>query len=73
MERKSVYHLSPGVVEVKVEQVPVPGPDQVLVQSHFSAISAGTEMLLYRGQFPEGIDLDENIPSLSGGVKYPLM
>lgn len=73
MERKSVYHLSPGVVEIKVEQVPVPGPDQVLIQSHFSAISAGTEMLLYRGQFPEGIDLDDNIPSLSGGVEYPLM
>lgn len=73
MERKSVYHLSPGVVEVKVEQVPVPGPDQVLVQSHFSAISAGTEILLYRGQFPEGINLDESIPSLSGGIEYPLM
>lgn len=71
--RKSLYHLSPGVVEIQAEPVPTPGPGQVLVQTYLSAISPGTEMLLYRGQFPEGIALDENIPSLSGGVKYPLM
>jgi len=29
-------------------------------------------MLLYRGQFPENIALDESIPSLSGAVEYPL-
>jgi 2-desacetyl-2-hydroxyethyl bacteriochlorophyllide A dehydrogenase len=71
--RKSLYHLSPGVVEIRDEPVPAPGPGQVLVQTCLSAISSGTEMLLYHGQFPEGITLDENIPSLSGGVEYPLM
>jgi threonine dehydrogenase-like Zn-dependent dehydrogenase len=71
--RKSLYHLSPGAVEVQGEPVPEPGPGQVLVHTRFSAISSGTEMLLYRGQFPEGIALDDNIPSLSGGVEYPLM
>jgi 2-desacetyl-2-hydroxyethyl bacteriochlorophyllide A dehydrogenase len=72
VERRSLYYLSPGVVEVRSEVVPDPDPNQVLVRTRYSAISPGTEMLLYRGQFPDGIALDESIPSLSGGVNYPL-
>jgi 2-desacetyl-2-hydroxyethyl bacteriochlorophyllide A dehydrogenase len=72
VERKSLYYVSPGVVEVRSEAVPGPDSNQVLVRTRYSAISPGTEMLLYRGQFPDGIALDESIPSLSGGVNYPL-
>ncbi len=72
MERKSLYFLSPGVVEVRDEQISDPGPGQVLVRTMLSAISSGTEMLLYRGQFPDQLPLDENIESLSGTVTYPL-
>ncbi|MCK4724277.1 MAG: zinc-binding alcohol dehydrogenase [Anaerolineales bacterium] len=73
MERKSMYYLAPGVVEVRDEPIPVPGSDQVLVHTLYSAISPGTELLLYRGHFPDSMSLDENIPSISGAVKYPLM
>lgn len=72
MESKSLYFISPGVLEVREDAVPDPGHNQVMVRTQFSAISAGTEMLLYRGQFPDNLPLDENIPSLSGAVKYPL-
>ena len=72
MERKSMYFLSPGVVGVLDEQIPGPGSNQVMVRSLLSAISSGTEMLLYRGQFPDHLTLDENIGSLSGAAKYPL-
>ena len=34
-------------------EIPTPGRGQVLVRSTKSAVSAGTEMLLYRGQIPE--------------------
>jgi 2-desacetyl-2-hydroxyethyl bacteriochlorophyllide A dehydrogenase len=70
--RKSLYYLSPGAVEVRAEPIPIPGPHQALVRTRFSAISTGTEMLLYRGQFPDNMALDESIPSLSGAVEYPL-
>ena len=36
-----------------------------------SAISPGTELLVYRGQFPAGIPLDNSIPSLEGAFAYP--
>jgi 2-desacetyl-2-hydroxyethyl bacteriochlorophyllide A dehydrogenase len=49
-----------------------PGPYQVLVQTLVSAISAGTEMLFYRGQVPAGMPLDETIPSLNRELRYPL-
>ena len=72
MERKSLYFLAPGIVDVRQEQLAHPGPNQVLVRTLLSAISSGTEMLLYHGQFPDNIALDENIESLAGGTTYPL-
>jgi len=72
MERKSLYFLAPGIVDVRQEQLAHPGPNQVLVRTLLSAISSGTEMLLYHGQFPDNIALDENIESLAGVSTYPL-
>jgi 2-desacetyl-2-hydroxyethyl bacteriochlorophyllide A dehydrogenase len=59
-------------VRVDVGPVAQPTADQVLVQTHFSAISPGTEMLVYRGQWPAGVPLDSTIEALAGGFAYPL-
>lgn len=72
IKRQAVYFTDIGQVTVRKESTPMPGPTQVLVQTRYSAISPGTEMLLYRGQFPPELSLDANIPDLSGGFKYPL-
>lgn len=69
--RKSLYFTAPGQVELREETLSAPEPDQVLVQTLRSAISPGTEMLVYRGQFPRELPMDENIPALSGGFQYP--
>jgi 2-desacetyl-2-hydroxyethyl bacteriochlorophyllide A dehydrogenase len=60
------------VIEIQEGELPSPGPEQVLVKTLLSGISAGTEMLLYRGQFPAGIPVDESIPELSEDFSYPL-
>jgi 2-desacetyl-2-hydroxyethyl bacteriochlorophyllide A dehydrogenase len=70
--KKSLYFMSPGVVAVREEPFAAPGPGQVIVRSLLSAISSGTEMLLYRGLFPEELALDESIQSLQGSGSYPL-
>ena len=72
MEMTSLYFLAPGNVDVRQEQLAQPGPNQVLVRTLLSAISSGSEMLLYHGQFPDNIDLDANIESLAGAATYPL-
>jgi 2-desacetyl-2-hydroxyethyl bacteriochlorophyllide A dehydrogenase len=70
--KKVLYFDAPYQVSVRQEEIPCPGPDQVLVQTLVSGISAGTEMLFYRGQAPADIPVDETIPSLAGKLEYPL-
>ena len=69
--RKTIYFTAPGRVELREESLPSPAPDQVLVESLYSAISPGTEMLVYRGQFPRDLPVDEIIASLAGQFRYP--
>lgn len=71
MERWSLYHTAPRRVEVRREAVPSPGEGEVTVRSALSAISAGTEMLFYRGQVGEGTPLDETITSIRSELRYP--
>nr|WP_225587826.1 zinc-binding alcohol dehydrogenase [Methylomonas fluvii] len=47
-------------------------PGQILVKSLCSAISAGTEMLVYRGQLPPDIALDASLTVLQQQTAYPL-
>lgn len=72
MTSQTVYFTSPGTVEVKTAPVPEPGPDEVRVETERSAVSTGTELLVYNGNIPEELDADENIPALSGSLTYPL-
>lgn len=72
MERLSLYFIGPRQVEIRAERQAEPGPGQVLIRTLYSAISPGTEMLVYRGQFPPQLMLDESLPALSGSFSYPL-
>jgi 2-desacetyl-2-hydroxyethyl bacteriochlorophyllide A dehydrogenase len=47
-------------------------PGEIRVQTTVSAISPGTEMLLYRGQMPTNMALDETIDALDSTTAYPL-
>jgi 2-desacetyl-2-hydroxyethyl bacteriochlorophyllide A dehydrogenase len=72
MKCQCLYFTGPRQISVREEVLAEPGPGQVLVATQLSAISPGTELLIYRGEFPTGLDLDENLPALSGGFAYPL-
>ena len=45
---------------------------EVLVRTRYSAISAGTELLVYRGKIPEDMALDATLDSIKGTSQYPL-
>lgn len=70
--RRSVYFEAPGRVAVREEAVPKPGAGEVLVETVVSAISSGTELLVYRGEVPEGLAADASLPALAGGIEFPL-
>lgn len=63
-----------AALEVEVRKVPLAAPssDEVLVKTLYSAVSAGTELLLYRGQIPESMALDATLASLQQAPRYPL-
>jgi 2-desacetyl-2-hydroxyethyl bacteriochlorophyllide A dehydrogenase len=67
--RKVLYFTAPKQVEVREEPLPALGNDDVLVETLYSAISAGTEMLIYRGEFPR---IEDAHDSVSSDLKYPL-
>jgi 2-desacetyl-2-hydroxyethyl bacteriochlorophyllide A dehydrogenase len=71
-KRVCVYFQAPYRVMLSEESLPPLGPKQVLVETLASGISAGTELLIYRGQAPFDIPLDETIPALAGSLTYPL-
>ncbi len=70
MNRQSLYFTAPFATEVRDEPLPPLPADGLLVQTAVSAISPGTEMLLYRGQMPPEMMGDATIEALSEGG-YP--
>ncbi len=70
--RASLYFTGQRQVSVREESIPDAGPGEVLVETLLSAISPGTESLIYRGEFPEGMSVDDSIADLQGSFAYPL-
>ena len=58
----------PSVLRYEDVEQPVPGPGEVRVRAVLSAVSHGTEMLVYRGEVPEGTALD--LPTLAGDFSF---
>jgi 2-desacetyl-2-hydroxyethyl bacteriochlorophyllide A dehydrogenase len=72
MKKQALYFVAPSSVEVREEPLPEPGSGQLLVRTLLSAISAGTELLVYRGQAPSGMTVDDTISSLKGTIGFPM-
>lgn len=67
---QAVWFSAPRTVELRTEIVPPPGPGQVRVQTIASALSHGTERLVYRGEVPPDLPLD--LPTLAGSFGFPI-
>lgn len=61
------YHI-----EVRDQVLPILGSGEVLVKTECSAVSAGTELLVYRGQIPADMTLDATLETLQQHPTYPL-
>lgn len=72
VSRQALYFTGPREVELRNEPMPRLAPDQLLVETWASAISAGTEMLVYRGQAPREMATDATISALAGSLDFPL-
>ncbi len=66
---RTVFFTAPKQIEIRETSLPPLKENEVLVETSFSAISAGTEMLVYRGQFPRLADAHDRV---SSDLNYPL-
>lgn len=73
MNARQLYFVKPHQVEIREQPLPSLQPDQVRVKNLYSSISAGTEMLVYRGQLPDDRALDDNLEAFEKQtISYPL-
>jgi 2-desacetyl-2-hydroxyethyl bacteriochlorophyllide A dehydrogenase len=69
---QQLWFTAPQQVEVRDVELPALQARQVLVATEYSAISAGTELLVYRGQVPSDMSVDTTIASLQQQNQFPL-
>lgn len=64
---------APRRVAVRATAEPRPGPGEVLVRTEISAVSPGSELLVYRGEAPAAMAADTALPALAGDLSFPLV
>ncbi|HEY1298425.1 MAG TPA: zinc-binding alcohol dehydrogenase [Chloroflexota bacterium] len=67
---RSLWFAGPHQVELRTEAELPLGATDVRIQTLASAISHGTEMLVFRGQVPDDLGLD--LPTLRGSFGFPI-
>src|SRR5579875_2947616 len=68
---RALFHTAPRSVEIRELAPPRPAAGEVLVRTLSSGISGGTERLVYRGEIPADLALDDTIDALGGTFSYP--
>jgi 2-desacetyl-2-hydroxyethyl bacteriochlorophyllide A dehydrogenase len=70
LKARALWFPAARTAELREETVPPPGPGEVRIETTASAVSAGTEMLVYRGEVPKDLPLD--LPTLEGSFAFPI-
>jgi 2-desacetyl-2-hydroxyethyl bacteriochlorophyllide A dehydrogenase len=70
LKARALWFTAPRTATLRAETVEPPGPGEVRVKTIASAVSAGTEMLVYRGEVPQDLRLD--LPTLAGSYGFPI-
>src|ERR1700747_1934366 len=68
---RALFHTAPRCVEIRELPTPRRAAGGVLVPPLPSGISGGTERLVYRGEVPAELALDDTIDALVGAFSYP--
>ena len=69
---RAFWITGPGQGEIRAETLEVPSGDQVLVETLFSAVSRGTESLVFEGRVPESEYQRMRCPFQAGDFPAPV-
>src|SRR5215210_8087533 len=70
LEARALWFTASRAAELRPEIVSPPGPSEGRIRTVVSALSSGTEMLVYRGEVPPNLALD--LPTLEGSFAFPI-
>jgi 2-desacetyl-2-hydroxyethyl bacteriochlorophyllide A dehydrogenase len=70
LKARALWFTAPRTATLREEALRSPGPGEVRIQAIASAVSAGTELLVYRGEVPRDLPLD--LPTLQGSYAFPI-
>ena len=71
-EASAFWVAAPGRGEIRRELVPDPGPGEVLVRTQYTAISRGTESLVFAGRVPPEAADSMRAPFQDGAFPAPV-
>lgn len=69
---EACWVVEPGRAEIRREPLRAPGPEEVLVRTLHSAVSRGTEALVFRGEVPAGEAVRMRAPFQAGEFPAPV-
>lgn len=72
MKARALWTVAPGVAEIRTHEVPAPAPGEALVVTRASAISRGTERLVFTGRVPESQWPAMRAPLQQGDFPFPV-
>ena len=72
MDADALWYVGPGRGEIRREKVEEPRPGEVLVRALYSAISRGTERLVFAGRVPESEFARMRAPFMGGAFPFPV-
>ena len=69
---RALWYVAPGQAILRAEAIPAPGSGEVLVQTRYSALSRGTESLVFQGAVPETEHRRMRAPFQAGVFPFPV-
>src|SRR3954449_944848 len=72
VEAAAFWTVEPGHGEIRVQTLPEPGPGEVLVRTLHSAVSRGTETLVFEGRVPATMRAAMRAPFQQGELPGPI-
>jgi threonine dehydrogenase-like Zn-dependent dehydrogenase len=69
---RALWYVAPGQAILRAEATPAPRSGEVLVQTRYSALSRGTESLVFQGAVPETEHRRMRAPFQAGAFPFPV-
>jgi NADPH:quinone reductase-like Zn-dependent oxidoreductase len=72
MAARALWYVAPGRAELREEAVAAPATGEVCLRALYSALSRGTERLVFNGRVPEGEYQRMRAPMMAGAFPFPV-